>query len=340
MICCPSLPAATSVKMLQLPGNAGMIGDVVVDPVGQIHAVWLQADAVFYAVSSDEGKSFSAPVQISPANEGASGGMFRGPQMSLDRDATIHVVWYPDQSKLPDKKDWGVRYARLLKGAGKFSDAVNLGQIPSDNYSVAADGKGQVAVVWTSGDVYVTLSKNEGESFDQPQKIAGLDPCQCCATASYFDANGKLALLYRDKRNDDRNVFLVFDVLNASNQRIQLNEENWKINACPIAGHSLVMLPQSGFVAGWEEKGSAFLSLSSSMTTPPRQILLGTGKYPRVLVLSDGTVFAGWKQGSDTLWKTFDMAGTELASGKVGATPSSAKFGAALSSKGVVLVTP
>jgi hypothetical protein len=334
-----SLIAASDIKMLQLPGNSAKASDIAVDISGQVHATWLQDGDVFYALSPDRGETFGTPLRVNPEKEPAIGGMFRGPQLSLGRDGTVHLIWYPDQAKL-SKSDWGVRYARLLKGAARFSDPINLGRRPSDSYFVASDGKGQVDVIWTADGAFVAHSGNDGESFESPQKISGLDPCECCGTSAFYDVNGKLALLYRDRKNNQRNVYIVTDVLGSASNKVQLNEENWEINACPMTGHSLVMLPGGGFVAGWELKGEAFVSISSSQAAKGTQILLGKGKYPKVLGLADGTVFASWKKGKILSWKTFDALGKETGSSTAGNASFPDKFGAAVSGPEGILLSP
>jgi len=165
LICAASqlLPAVTPVRPLPFP-NGGKEGDIKVDSTGRIHLVWLQNDSLFYASSSDQGQTFSTPIQVNAPDEPAFGHMFRVPEINLGREGTIHVIWYPQQGKL-DKNDWGVRYARLAKGETKFSAPINLGHAPSDNYSLASNGKGQVAVMWTTGPLWVALSKDDGETF-------------------------------------------------------------------------------------------------------------------------------------------------------------------------------
>jgi|SRR5438445_13061973 len=75
--------------------------------------------------------------------------MYRGPDLAVGKGGLVHVIWYNNgyQRKLPQDQ-WGVMYSHLNSEGTAFVPSRNLNHKPSDNYSLAADNSGRVAVVW------------------------------------------------------------------------------------------------------------------------------------------------------------------------------------------------
>ena len=141
--------AADRVRVIPTP-EKGQVPDSEVDREGIIHIAYVAGKDAWYVNSSDEGKTFSMPLRINsdigtvhPPN------MFRGPDLAIGRNGRVHVIWYVSayQRKLPQDQ-WGVFYSWLDAGKSEFVPNRNLNHKPSDNYSLAADDKGNVAVVW------------------------------------------------------------------------------------------------------------------------------------------------------------------------------------------------
>ena len=140
--------AAGGVKVIQTP-NGGIVPDAEVDGRGVIHLVYVSGEDVYYVTSSDRGETFSPPIRVNSEPGTAYGGRYRGPDVAVGKNGQVHVVWYTNayQRKLP-KDQWGVFYTRLNASGTGFEPARNLSRRPSDNFSVAADGRGRVAVFW------------------------------------------------------------------------------------------------------------------------------------------------------------------------------------------------
>src|ERR1041385_8512886 len=161
-----SVSGAPSVTVTKTPGD-GAVPDAETAKDGSIHVAYVSGEDVFYVVSTNAGKTFSAPLRVNsepgtahPAN------MFRGPDLAIGQNGRVHVIWYVNayQRKLP-QDEWGVFYSHLDPGQAAFAKEVNLNHKPSDNYSLAADDKGHVAVVWMAGKLVLTVSSDNGESF-------------------------------------------------------------------------------------------------------------------------------------------------------------------------------
>jgi hypothetical protein len=173
--------AAKSIRLVHTP-NGGEVPDTEVDANGAIHVAFVKGEDAYYAKSDDGGKSFSKPLRINsvpgtvhPAN------MFRGPDLALGQNGRVHVIWYVNayQRKRPHD-EWGVFYSHLDPGQPAFAQELNLNHKPSDNYSLAADDRGHVAVVWMAGKLFLTESLDSGASF-RTRDISIADTCECCA---------------------------------------------------------------------------------------------------------------------------------------------------------------
>ena len=156
------------VQVVLVP-NEGKVPDAEIDGTGTIHLAYFSDSNVYYIKSSDDGRSFSPPIRVNSEDGFAYGGAYRGPDLALGIGGNIHVIWYNAayQQNRPTEH-WGVMYSRLEKGSSVFEASRNLNRKPSDNFSLAADGTGRVAVIWMAGSIYANLSANEGETFSAP----------------------------------------------------------------------------------------------------------------------------------------------------------------------------
>lgn len=299
--------AGERVQVLKTPAG-GEVPDAEVDESGTIHVVYVKGENAFYAKTAD-GMTFTEPLRInSELNTVHPANMFRGPDVALGKNGRVHVIWYVNayQRKRPHN-EWGVFYSYLDPGSDQFQQAKNLNHKPSDNYSLAADERGNVAVVWMAGQLFLTSSKDNGASFNT-ETISIADPCECCASRALFDRNGKLLIAYRDKARNARDMHLIVrepDSERFVNQR--LSATGWEINACPMTG---AFLSESALktLAAWETKGSAYFARVEPTTTfPPKEIKVADrGKWPVALMAANGSVLASWKEGSSVFWQLFD----------------------------------
>ncbi|MCH8295855.1 hypothetical protein IH992_32655 [Candidatus Poribacteria bacterium] len=317
--------AAGNVQVIGVP-NGGVTPDAEIDSQGIIHLVYVSGEKnvgedVYYVKSVDNGKHFSPPIRVnSEAGTAHPGGAYRGPDIAVGKANQVHVVWYVNayQRKLP-KDQWGVFYAHLNASETAFVAARNLNRLPSDNYSLAADGNGKVAVLWTAGKAYMNLSNDGGKTFSSTVTVEKADPCECCATRAYFSTSGNLYFAYRDKAENMRDMYLMTltDGHEAFSKE-KLSATPWKIEGCPMTGTYLTgrFTTQSGkgenLVAGWETKGKiyfAHLSPDGGLRPPGEIKVAEFGKYPVVLTASDGTTLVAWKNGLKLEWRMYDGNG-------------------------------
>jgi len=105
----------------------------------------------------------------------------------------------------------GWRPLTSLEPAAKaFALVRNINRKPSEGFSLAADDKGNVTACWLSGKLYANVSHDDGKTFAAQVEInPAYDPCNCCTTSAVYNTGGKLAVLYREETNNERDMFLV-----------------------------------------------------------------------------------------------------------------------------------
>jgi hypothetical protein len=298
---------ADAVRLVHTP-NGGEVPDAEIVASGAIHIAFVKGEDAYYAKSNDGGKSFSQPLRINsqpgtvhPAN------MFRGPDLALGHNGRVHVIWYVNayQRKRPHD-EWGVFYSHLDPGQTAFAPARNLNHKPSDNYSLAADDGGHVAVVWMAGKLFLTESPDSGASF-RTRDISIADPCECCASRALFSKDGRLAIAYREKAQNLRDMHLITRLgMDGNFQMQRLSSTPWQVNACPMTG-TFLSNHTAQTVAAWETMGSVYYTrLGAGIKTPKEIKVADRGKWPVALVSAEGTVLVSWKTGPTLSWQMFD----------------------------------
>jgi hypothetical protein len=319
-----SVFGAPSVTVVKTPGD-GAVPDAETAKDGSIHVAYVSGEDVFYVVSTNAGKSFSTPVRINsepgtvhPAN------MYRGPDVAIGKNGRVHVIWYVNayQRKLPPDQ-WGVFYAHLDPASGAFSKPVNLNQKPSDNYSLAADEKGNVAVVWMAGGVFVNTSTDNGDDFSTAERIDVADPCECCASRASFSASGSLIIDYRDKTANIRDMHLLVRAPgSATFTKEKISVTPWQVTGCPMTGTFLTSAGKEE-IAAWETKGQISYARIDPLTGKRKtdEIKVAErGKWPIALPGREGGVLISWKEGSVLKWQLFGAG--DRPTGKPGSKPS------------------
>jgi len=315
--------AANRVQVISTP-EKGQVPDAEVDREGIIHIAYVAGKDAWYVNSSDEGKTFSMPLRINsdigtvhPPN------MFRGPDLAIGRNGRVHVIWYVSayQRKLPQDQ-WGVFYSWLDAGKSEFVPNRNLNHKPSDNYSLAADDKGNVAVVWMAGKLVVSFSEDNGITFkDLAVPIA--DPCECCGSRALFSGDSLLSIAYREKANNMRDMHLLRKERNSSTfTRQKISGTPWQVNGCPMTGVFLSDA-KGGPLIAWETKGAvsfARLQTADPISAPREVKAAPKGKWPVALAAADGTILVSWKSGNTVFWQLRDSSDKPI--GEIESKPS------------------
>jgi hypothetical protein len=295
------------------------------DRAGTIHLLFDTSNGPCYSASIDHGKSFSAEIPIVDAASKKPGLEFYGADLAVGKNGMIHVALSTNAWKLKlPQSEWGFYYARLEPGLQTFSPVQNLNNHPSEGFSLAADDKGNVTACWLSGKLYANVSHDSGRTFIPQTEIdPAFDPCDCCTTSSSYGSDGKLALLYREETNNERDMYLIlWDQGQSHVSRTKISSTSWKIDACPMS--SFTICPnRNGYLAVWPTKGQIYfarLDGEGKLSSPGEIETAGkAGMHTGMLGLSalDGSILVAWKKNDQLNWQRYDKHG------KTVGTPSS-----------------
>ncbi|MDB6131644.1 MAG: hypothetical protein JWM04_2751, partial [Verrucomicrobiales bacterium] len=300
--------AYPAVDIVSTP-NSGQVPDAEIDNSGAIHVAYVLGDNAYYAKSGDNGKTFSKSLLInSETNSVHPANMFRGPDLAVGANGRVHVIWYSNgyQRKLPQDQ-WGVFYSHLDSGQNRFADGLNLNHKPSDNYSLAANSEGDVSVIWMAGKLFVTSSRDNGETFPATETVTNANPCECCASRALFNGHN-LFIDYRDKTDNIRDMqLLVREPSQVAFSNRKISTDPWPITGCPMTGTYLSKRGDSALMA-WETKGHVYYGrVDTKSTNRPNEVKVSEkGKWPVALAGADGTVLVSWKEGATLHWQLFD----------------------------------
>jgi hypothetical protein len=160
------------------PGKS-MTPSVAVGGDNSVDVVWTDTSSgaaspdVFFARSTDGGKTWSKAVDVSN-----SPGISSECDVAVDEKGTIYVDWIDtsEGDKSPD-----VMVASSSDGGKTWSKMVNASKTPglSSDPAIAAAGAGKIAVVWVdtsegaaSPDVWMTTSGDGGKTFAPAKNIS------------------------------------------------------------------------------------------------------------------------------------------------------------------------
>jgi hypothetical protein len=318
--------APTKVTTVAVPAG-GQATVARTDAHGTIHLVFSTSDGPQYVNSDDNGKTFSEPIPlVDRASRKPAELEFDAWEMAVSAEGAVHVALSNNawQLKLP-QEEWGYFYTRRLPGEKTFAPLRNINHQPSEGFSLAVNDKGTVSAVWMADKLYANVSHDEGETFSATIEIdPELDPCNCCTTSSVYGADGRLAILYREETNDDRDMYLaLWDQEQSKVTKRRVSSTLWKVDACPMTYYS-VARSGDGFVAAWPTRGEIYFARLDSNGAPGKEIKTPGSNGMRTGVLTiptkDGRTLVAWKKDSKLGWQLYDDRGQP--SGAPGSTRS------------------
>jgi hypothetical protein len=287
------------------------------DAKGVIHLVVNSADGPLYTKSTDGGKTFGKALAIVDQAARKPGLEFDAWDMAVSPQGQVHVAMGTNAWKLKlPQEEWGFFYASLAPGDKAFSPVRNINNKPSEGFSLAADDQGNVTACWLSDKLYANVSHDNGRTFGQNQELdPDFNPCNCCTTSACYGKDGKLAVLYREETNNERDMFLVlWDQKHNDVSRTRVGTTSWKIDTCPMSYYAIVP-SDDGYIAVWPTEEQIYFSRLDAKGAPltrPEIKTPGTrGMRTGMIALSgpDGGTLVAWKKDQTLGWQLYDKQG-------------------------------
>jgi len=326
------------VNVIRVPGDAKVV-KAQLGADGTLHLLLDAEDGPRYTKSTDGGVSFSAPMTIVDGASQKPGLKFQGEDLAVGTDGRVHVAMSNNAWKLKlPAEEWAFYCVSLAPGANAFSPVRNLNRKPSEGFSLAADERGNVTACFLSGKLFTMVSHDNGQTFGEyAEPNPAWDPCNCCTTAAAYGADGKLAVLYREETNNERDMFVILWDQRAGTKpsRTRTSGTPWKLEGCPMT-YFTISRAGAGFVAAWPTKGQVYFARldKAGVVLPPGEIRTpGTsGMRNGLLALSasDGATLIAWKN-KDTLgWQLYDGKSQPAGTSGAGDSPGSGAAGVVL----------
>jgi len=280
-------------------------------------------NAIYVQTSSDQGRSFAAPVKV--ADLGVLPlGRHRGPRIVFSK-STIVVTAVAGNVAATGGHAHGLAsdgdlYAwRSTDGGKTWSKGVRVDDVAAAAHeglhTLAADGRGNVFAAWLdlrSGgtELYGAFSHDSGATWSrniQLYKSPDGHICECCHPSASYARNGRLDVMWRNCLNGSRDFYLM---RSADGKRFsqpeKLGEGTWKINACPMDGGG-VTHPGHRTVTAWRREADIYLAEPGRPETK-----IGEGKDV-ALAASGKNLYAAWVAGDQLIFwtngKTESVAG-------------------------------
>jgi hypothetical protein len=340
------------------PGRVNVVrvavsGDVIkalAGADGTVHLLIDGNDGPIYLSSRDGGATFSEAMALVDAASRKPGLKFSGWDMAVGKEGRVHVAMGNNAWKLKLPEDqWAFYYATLAPGAKAFSPVRNLNRKSSEGFALAANDRDDVTACFLSGKLYAMISHDGGETFSaSAEPNAAADPCNCCTSAAAYGPDRRVALLYREETNNDRDMYVVLWDQQSEGKPVKkrVSETGWKIEACPMTYFS-INPTETGYVAAWPTKGQIYFARldKDGAVLPPGEIrtpgMAGMRTGITAVNARDGVTLVAWKnQTKDSLqWQLYNAKGK--AEGEPGMAKSAGSGAAAVAlSDGRFVVFP
>lgn len=278
-----------------------------------------ETGTLYYAVSSDEGNTFSPAVQVSSANN-IQPHAENLPKIIFRKNGEV-IAMYGAESGDPRNKYAGkVFYTRSSDNGVHWQPAQPLvtdtASYDQRYFDMALLPSGEVAAIWldnrkytqAEGSTLYMATIGEDTVFSHERQLAQT-VCQCCRTALYVDDQKGLHIAFRDIINDtirDMVHIVSTDGGQTFSPPVRISEDNWAIRGCPHTGPAMVKNAQglhfAWFTMGGGEGVFYCQSPDNGMTYTKKESIsaLPTAKHPQLAALASGDLALVWDEAKDT----------------------------------------
>jgi hypothetical protein len=297
-------------------------------PDGTLWLAWMAGGQITVASSKDDGKSFSAAVQVTKERLDLDWGPDARPKIVVDRNGGIALAFAIFRDKAFNGQ---VLYTRSKDRGQSFGE---VRPITTNNESqrfeaVALDADGSVFAAWLdkrnrvpaqrSGRNYegaglFFASSNDGGATYSEGRLAQDNTCECCRLGLAFAGPGRPVIVFRNifEGGVRDHAIMTFSDLATPGEIHRVSVDDWQISACPHQGPSLSISTTGTYHVTWYTNGSARKGLFYARSqdggrTFSDPLLIGrpdrSPSRPYILAGPHGTVM---------VWKEFDGETTTL----------------------------
>lgn len=297
----------------------------IFDEQGTLWLARVEDGHVLVSHSTDQGKSFSDPVQVNQQAEAVAASGETRPKILRAKNGNIYIA-YTQSLETPFAGN--IRFSRSVDGGKSFSAPItvndNLDPITHRFETLGINARGQIFLAWldkrdaaaaknkgeqyTGIALYSAMSDDEGKSFHANVKVAD-HTCECCRVAMAIDNTDTPVIVWRHifgKNVRDHGLArLDGNLLKKDDtspvQRVTF--DNWEVDACPHHGPALSIsgdvFHMTWFNNGTERSGLFYAHSSNAGKTFSTPVSVGNSTHQagHAAVLSQGQdVYLAWKE--------------------------------------------
>ena len=290
----------------------------------------LAATNLYFARSTDGGRTFTPPTQVNAANGDVWGFPVSKPRIVVGSNGTIHV-FYPGNAVSPSNgKPVAIAlYTRSTDAGRTFAAPQRLNtMVAGDNSNVisgglanghvfgtmAVDSKQNVFAMWldtrdmykegTSAKVYMAISRDDGRFFSADLETFPADVCPCCQLTAFVDSQDRLYIGSRqvDQGFRDSTIAMSTDGGRTFMPRQRIVGNRWVINGCPLKPTVVVAngknVYATYFTGGESPQGVYFVRSADGGKTYSSPMLVHPGAVVSdapVMTLAGGNLHLVWQ---------------------------------------------
>ena len=229
-------------------------------PGGHPHQAWSD---VYYAGSRDGGQPFSTPIRVNADDGEVWGFAVSKPNIGIGPKGTVHVFYPANEISSRIGKPVAVsHYVRSVDGGRSFSKPVRLNGEPAEDLaevvhgglsqahvfgtmSVGPDGNvyafwldtRDMTTEWPVSKVFMTVSRDEGATWEAEREVFGAGACPCCQLTSTVGSHGELyvggRVVHKDNQRDPM-VSVSTDGGRTFSERVKVSGTPWVLEGCPL----------------------------------------------------------------------------------------------------------
>lgn len=241
-------------------------------PDGKLWRATPDKQHVYVDYSSDQGKTFSAPITVNPDSQRIKASSENRPGIAVDSANRIYVIYPAEGDKQPTEVYFSVsadgKHFSPPAAVSDKADEANafqgsLALSPKDSaYVFWHDERHRVDWKQAGNAIYYTLLEGTTHSAAASRKAADV-LCECCKIAAAFDPEGQPVLLARfiyPGGIRDHGLIKPLDGGNEWTSR-RVTFDDWRIEACPEHGPALAISTNGDYHIAWFTQGSVHQGL-------------------------------------------------------------------------------
>lgn len=264
-------------------------------------------DSVYFAASTDAGKTFAPPVRVSSRGK-LSLGMHRGPRLAFTPAGLVISAIVGEQG---GGRDGDLMAWRSTDGGKSWSDPVRVNDIAGSAreglHAMAFGGADTLFAAWLDlrnkgTRVYGAVSKDGGASWSANRLVYESPSgtvCPCCHPSVAIDAAGVVYVMFRNALEGSRDLYLArsSDGGKTFAPAGKVGTGTWKLEGCPMDGGGLVVDPKGRVSTVWRRDQTLFTTVAGDPETSA-----GTGRDPSLAATTRGP-FSSWTEGRSVMLK-------------------------------------